>query len=51
MKEIMTDQDGAECIVEKRTNTSAQLFIPKKKKEGVNSLQWFTLKELEQRFM
>lgn len=49
--EIIIDSDGAECTIADKTVNSIRVFIKKKNdKHGVNTWQWFDMRDFNKRF-
>lgn len=48
--EKIKDFDGKICIICEKTKNSLLVYIEKKKKEGINCKQWFTIENFEKRF-
>ena len=50
INEKVIDSDGKECIICEKTSNSILVHIDKKRKEGINCNQWFTIETFEKRF-
>jgi len=48
--QTIIDLDGKECTIVDMTSNSICVHIKKKKKEGINCNNWFTLTDFEKRF-
>jgi len=48
--QIIIDNDGAQCIITNKSFSFIEVYIEKKKKEGINCKQWFHIKDFEKRF-
>jgi len=48
--DIVIDNDGAECEVTNKTLNSIEIYITKKKDDGVNCKQWFAMNSFNMRF-
>lgn len=48
--DIVIDNDGAECEVTNKTLNSIEIYISKKKDEGIDCKQWFTMNNFNMRF-
>ena len=46
----VTDIDGAKCIITDISFSSLQVFIKKKTDRGINSKEWFYIKDFNKRF-
>ena len=51
INEKIIDSDGKECIIYEKTSNSILVHIEKKRKEGINCNQWFTIESFEKRFI
>lgn len=48
--EIVIDKDKTECKITNKDFSSIEVFIKKKKVEGINHKQWFYIKDFNKRF-
>lgn len=48
--QVVTDLDGAECVIMDMTSNSICVHIKKKRKEGIDCNQWFTIENFVKRF-
>ena len=48
--QTITDLDGKKCVIVNMTSNSICVHIKKKRKEGIDCDQWFTLTNFEKRF-
>lgn len=47
---IIDTKDGTECKITGKTSNSIEVYILKKKKEGVNAKNWFDMSRFNRRF-